>query len=142
MITFITWVFYFWTACLSLSHLTGSSEADQIPREVTKQTPQRPDDGRGQAGSVSTCMSLIMLRKELKFIQLYFLSHLSWSYVWLIRRCLMSSWMRTSWKMHVNTLRSTWKFTGVPRISPVLPLLTPYWTKVWSHHPQLTPANR
>lgn len=71
-----------------------------------------------------------------------FLSLLSCSYLWRIRRCLMSSWMRISWRTLVNTLQSTWKFTGELRISPVLPLLTPYWTKAWSPHPQLTPANR
>lgn len=60
----------------------------------------------------------------------------------LIRRCLMWFWMRISWKMHVNTWRSTWRFTGVLHIYPVLPLLTLYWTKVWSLHPQPTLANR
>lgn len=42
----------------SLFVLTGSPEADKISREVTEQTPQRPDDGGGQASSVSTCTSL------------------------------------------------------------------------------------
>lgn len=42
----------------------------------------------------------------------------------------MSSWMRISWKTHVNTSQSTWKFIGVLHISHVLLLLTPYWTKV------------
>lgn len=64
------------------------------------------------------------------------------SSLYLIRRCLMWFWMRISWKMHVNTWRSTWRFTGVLHISPVLPLLTPYWSKAWSLHPQPTLANR
>lgn len=59
-----------------------------------------------------------------------------------IRRCLMWFWTRISWKMHVNTWRSTWRFTGVLHTYPVLPLLTLYWTKVWSLHPQPTLANR
>lgn len=36
--------------------LVGPPEADQISREVPEQTSQCPDDGRGQAGSVSACM--------------------------------------------------------------------------------------
>lgn len=83
-------------------------------------------------------------KKELKITVIFGATFFSFSffYLWLIRRCSMSSWMRISWKTHVNTSQSTWKFIGVLHISHVLPLLTPYWTKVWSPHPQLTPANR
>lgn len=51
--------FYTSMPCVD-SHLTlvsGSAEVNQISREVTEQTPQRADDGGGQASSMSTCMS-------------------------------------------------------------------------------------
>lgn len=53
-----------------LAHFTGSSEADQISREVTKQTPQCPDDGRRQAGTVSTCMSLCLWKLKTNELEL------------------------------------------------------------------------
>ena len=58
------------------------------------------------------------------------------------RRCLMSYWMRTSWRTPVNTSRSIWTYTGAPHTFLEPLLSTPYWTKVLSPRPQLTPANR
>lgn len=118
------------------SDFTGSSEANQISGEIAKQTPQRPDDGRGQTSSMSTRTSPINIWRKVtrrnfslwcnKDISRFHLV----SAVDLIRRCLMSSWMRTNWRTRVNTWLSTWKFTGALHICPALPPLTPYWTKV------------
>lgn len=46
------------------------------------------------------------------------------------RICLMSFWMRTSWKMLVSICLNTWTFTGVPLISQAPPPLIPYWSRV------------
>lgn len=43
---------------LYLIYVIGSSEADKVSREIPKQAPQCPDDGWGQAGTVSYCMFL------------------------------------------------------------------------------------
>lgn len=45
---------------ICFSRVAGSTKADKVSREVTKQASQCPDDGRRQAGTVSTCMFMIL----------------------------------------------------------------------------------
>lgn len=49
-----------------------------------------------------------------------------------LRRCLTLFWMRTSWKMHVNTLQSTWKHIGELRTRHSARRSTHCWVAIWA----------
>lgn len=48
------------------------------------------------------------------------------------RICLTLFWMRTSWRMHVNTWQSTWKPIGGQRTHLSALLWTLYWAGTWA----------
>lgn len=49
-----------------------------------------------------------------------------------LRRCLTLFWMRTSWKMPVNTLQSTWKHTGELHTRHSARRSTRCWDAIWA----------
>lgn len=54
-----------------------------------------------------------------------------------IRRCLMSSWMRISWKMHVSTWLSILRLTGRPPTPPAAPHSILCWAETSALPPWL-----
>lgn len=58
-------------------------------------------------------------------------------FLFRLRRCLTSFWMRTSWRMRANTWQSTWRLTGGPRAHRLARRSTRCWDATWA--PPLCP---
>lgn len=61
-----------------------------------------------------------------------------------LRRCLTSFWMRTSWRMRVNTWPSTWRLTGGQHARHSARHSTRCWDATWArlHSPRIPLRSR
>lgn len=136
--------------------LAGPPAADQIQGKISKQTPECAACCSRKTGTVSFCESTSNTLRSIDYLTRFnpqppVLKR--WNEIHMqqqrlhcplfsfhLRRCLILFWMRTSWRMRVSTLQSTWRHTGVLHTHHLARHSTRCWDVIWA--PPLSPRIR